>query len=137
MSNTTPAAALDQAAIDSIVDGFENAYQDAVQARERITAAGLAYIGWKIRLHLPTATAIAVKVDSLSLAAVHGPDGVLWADGDGGDLDALATDEIGSLLTDVLTFGRDEEALEDLGWTEHDGKPGVYTAPLPELPTGR
>ncbi|MEU0060820.1 hypothetical protein [Streptomyces sp. NPDC006334] len=118
-------------AIDEIVHDFEHAYQDAVHARVRITSAGLAYIALTIRHHLPTATKIAVQVDSMTLTAVHSPDEVLWKAGDGRDFDNVATIHVCPLLTDVLTFGRDEEALDDLGWDKADGNPGVYTATLP------
>lgn len=129
---TNNTAELAQQAQDQILDAFEAAYENATSARDRMTAAGLAYIGHIIRRELPGATAITVHADELTITAIQGADGTLWAvEGSPAELPARCLDDLHALLTDVLTFGRDEEVLIDQGWAQDRSAPQAFTIGLP------
>ncbi|WP_434593296.1 hypothetical protein [Streptomyces sp. A5-4] len=122
-----------QATWDGLTDNYERSYQDAQTAREQMTRAGVAMIGQVIRGQLPAATGMSVRAEDLALTAVHGDGDRLWAE-NGGELPGETVHNVNAYLTDVLTFGRDEEALTDLGWAEDEHLSGVFTIAFPPAP---
>ncbi|MEV5677039.1 hypothetical protein [Streptomyces sp. NPDC052179] len=124
------APAHDWSAWDRVCDVFENAYYQAQRARDTAQAAGLAVIAQLLRDELPTATGITVRTSDLVLTAVTSADGPLWAEG-GTEVTGPALDWVHVVLTDMLTFGRDAEALTGTGWSESEEAPGLFSTKLP------
>ena len=128
----TPAAVDPQEIEDSFLGDFEFAYEQASAARREVTAAGIAMIGHVIRMALPTATHMSVRAEGLALTAVRAADDILWAKG--AELPGHTLRDVNAFLTDVLTFGRDQEVLTDLGWTEDGHRTGVFSIAFPAAP---
>ncbi|MEH0579088.1 MULTISPECIES: hypothetical protein [Streptomyces] len=128
----SPEPANAQQLLDSLTDALEFAYRDASEARTKMHAAGVAMLAWTIRKVFPTATAISVHAQNVELTAVLRDDTTLWntASPQLSEKTALA---VSSYLADILTFGRDEEVMTDLGWVEDAHQTGVFTTAFPQL----